>query len=96
MEIGPVNRADLSAPVNPISPTQDSISTVRQVVVAIRGLNKSELVAEGRALVYARDPETRRPVIHVVERETGNVVDQIPLEEVLRMHAEMQAMLKES
>ena len=90
MDIGPVNRLNVSAPVDsPVTSPQES-SIVREIVTAIRGLNQSELMGQDRQLTFARDPDTRRPVIRIVERETGHVIDQIPPETVLQLMADME------
>ncbi len=89
MDIGPVNRLNVSAPVNSLVTSPQEASMVRQIVTAIRGLNQSELMGQNRQLTFARDPDTQRPVIRIVERETGNVIDQIPPETVLQMVADL-------
>jgi uncharacterized FlaG/YvyC family protein len=42
-------------------------------------------MGEGRTLNFTRDPETRRPVIQIVDQNTGEVLDQIPSETVLEL-----------
>jgi uncharacterized FlaG/YvyC family protein len=44
--------------------------------------------------MYRRDSKTGKLVIQILERQTGDVVDQIPPESVLRLVAELQAELK--
>jgi uncharacterized FlaG/YvyC family protein len=58
---------------------------VRQIVAAVHEVNKAELMGQGRQLTFARDPETRRRVIQIVDQATGDVVDQLPPEAVLRL-----------
>ena len=89
MEIGPVNRTTMNAPVNAQLPSQGAQSFVRQIVTAVRGVNQSELLGEGRELAFTRDPDTHMPVIQIVERATGDVIDQIPPEVLLRMKAQL-------
>ena len=90
MEIGSVGRISFAAPVDISSPGQDSQVAVRQIVTAVRGLNKSEMLGQERQLAFLRDPETQRPVIQILDRNTGDVIDQIPPETVLRLAQEMQ------
>jgi flagellar protein FlaG len=89
MEIGPISRTNISAPADVVLPGQDSQVPVRQIITAIRGLNKSEMLGQERQLAFSRDPETHRPVIQIVDRNTGDVLDQIPPETVLRIMQEM-------
>jgi len=89
MEIGPINPINVSAAINAPATTQDSVAYVRQLVTAIRGLNKSELLGQGRELSFTRDPDTQRPVIQILDRDSGEVIDQIPPEMVLQMATEV-------
>jgi uncharacterized FlaG/YvyC family protein len=88
MEVHPLNRLDLSAPLN-ISPTMQSDSaTNRQLVMAVQQVNQSELLGQDRELIYRRDNKTGKLVVQTVDRTSGNVLDQIPLEVLLRLQAE--------
>jgi uncharacterized FlaG/YvyC family protein len=78
----------MSAPVNTVTPTNESDSSVRQIVTAISGLNKSEFLGQGRELAFRRDPETRHPVIQIIDQDSGDVIDQLPPETVLRLAAQ--------
>lgn len=90
MGIGPLNRVTFTLPVDTPAPLKDDESMVRQIVTAIRGLNKSELLmGQNRSLSFTRDPDTHRPVIQIVNRETGDVIDQIPPEALLRLKADL-------
>jgi uncharacterized FlaG/YvyC family protein len=42
-------------------------------------------MGQGRQLSFSRDPETRRPVIQIIDQSTGEVIDQIPSETVLQL-----------
>jgi uncharacterized FlaG/YvyC family protein len=42
-------------------------------------------MGEGRQLSFTRDPQTRKPVIQIIDQSTGEVVDQIPPETVLQL-----------
>ena len=57
-------------------------------VTAVRALNKSELLGN-HELLFARDSATRTTVIQIVERNTGEVLEQIPPEQVLQMMAQL-------
>ena len=84
MEIPRVDSIGASTAVNtPTTPSSDKDVPVREVVTAVHEVNKSELMGEGRQLTFTRDPETRRPVIQIIDQSTGDVIDQIPAETVL-------------
>jgi len=87
MDISPVksvgNSADAALSTN-AAPAGNDIP-VRQVVAAIHEINKSELMGEGKQLSFTRDPDTRRPVIQIIDQSTGEVLDQLPPESLLRL-----------
>jgi uncharacterized FlaG/YvyC family protein len=69
---------------------QESLGLMRQLVAAIRRLNRPELLEQGREFKLRRRAAGRRPVVDVVDPETGEVLDELPPEEVLRMMAELE------
>ena len=83
--VGSVNSVGALAPVSNASSASNNDVPVRQVVSAVHEVNKSELLGEGRQLTFARDPETRKRVIQIVDQKTGDVLDQLPPEAVLRL-----------
>jgi uncharacterized FlaG/YvyC family protein len=85
MEIPRVDSAGISTAINTPTPTNEKDIPVRQVVTAVHEVNRSELMGQGRQLTFSRDPETRRPVIQIIDQSTGEVIDQIPSETVLEL-----------
>jgi flagellar protein FlaG len=85
MEIPRVDSIGASTAVNTPSPSSEKDVPVREVVAAVHEVNRSELMGEGRQLTFSRDPETRRPVIQIIDQSTGEVIDQIPSETVLQL-----------
>jgi len=75
----------LGTAVSTPTPGNAKDAPVREVVTAVHELNKSELMGEGRQLAFTRDPETRRPVIQIIDQSTGEVIDQIPSETLLQL-----------
>lgn len=94
MEIGPANRVDMSAPVTSQATSQDWLLNDRQAVAAVHWLNQAEWLGQERELTYKRDPKTGKMVIQILERQTGDVVDQIPPESILRLVSELQSELE--
>jgi len=89
MGIGPLNRVSVSAPVA-ADAAQESLGPMRELVAAIRWLNRPELLEQGREFQLRRRAAGKRPIVDVVDRETGEVLDELPPEEVLRMMAELE------
>jgi uncharacterized FlaG/YvyC family protein len=67
------------------TPSNENDMAVREVVTAVHEVNKSELMGEGRQLTFFRDPQTRRPVIQIIDEGTGAVIDQIPAATLLQL-----------
>jgi flagellar protein FlaG len=85
MEIPRVDSVGASAAVSTPTPSNQKDVPVRDIVTAVHELNKSELMGQGRQLSFTRDPETRRPVIQIIDQSTGDVIDQIPSEALLQL-----------
>jgi uncharacterized FlaG/YvyC family protein len=90
MEVYPLSRFSVSAPLNSVSTTQNDNVTNRQIVKAVQEVNQSELLGQDRELQYRRDPKTGQMVVLTVNRQNGDVLDQIPLEVLLRLRAEVE------
>jgi uncharacterized FlaG/YvyC family protein len=61
---------------------------VKAVRDAVNVVNQSELLGFDRELRFSKDPQTRLPIVQVVNRGTGEVIVQIPSEFILGL-AEM-------
>ena len=88
MEIPRVDSMGVSTAVTP-TPTNEKDVPVREVVTAVHEVNKSEIMGEGRQLTFTRDPQTRRPVIQIIDQNTGEVLDQIPSQTVLDLAGQL-------
>lgn len=61
----------------------------RQLIRAVRKLNEIQYVGSDRELTFLIDRENRRILLRIVDRETGEVVQQLPPEYVLRIAKEL-------
>ena len=85
MEINGVNRtAHALAPI-PVEAKDERAAENREVVQAVKALNGTEMFGEDNQLLFQRDTHTQRMVVKVVNKETNEVVSQIPPEYVLRL-----------
>jgi len=85
MEIAAVNRSE---PVMPaVTEPQHStwLAENRELVQTVKQINASELFGEDRELTFGRDQDTHRPVIRVVNRQTRQVMMQLPPDYVLEL-----------
>lgn len=90
MDISATSRISAYMPIEPVKPS-GPVETMRAAVAAVQALNKSEMMGTNRELQFTRDEVTKRPVVRILNRGTGEVVDQIPPEAVLRMLADLKA-----
>jgi uncharacterized FlaG/YvyC family protein len=70
--------------------SQENPALMSQLVVAIRGLNRPELLEQGREYRLRRRATEKRPAVDLLDLETGEVLDEFPPEAVLRMMAELE------
>jgi hypothetical protein len=86
MGIGPLNGISMSAAIGGGVSGQDNMAVMQQLVAAIRAVNRGELETRGRVWKLRRGAG-RPPLVELGEQESGDVVDLLPPEEVLRMAA---------
>lgn len=89
MDITPVDQhrpLPASAP-QPVS--QEQVAERKQLIQAVREVNKSELLGENNELTFVMDRKSRKALVRVVNRQTNEVVLQIPPEYLLRMAEEL-------
>jgi hypothetical protein len=88
MDIGPLNGISIRTAIGGGVFGQDNLALMPQLVAAVRALNRGELEARGRVWKLRRG--AGKPVsAELVEQESGDVMDLLPPEEVLRMAAEL-------
>ena len=62
----------------------------RELIQAVKAVDVAALFGSDKELTFVIDRHSRRALVRIVDRSTGDVVQQIPAEFVLRM-AEEQA-----
>jgi uncharacterized FlaG/YvyC family protein len=89
MDITAINRGEVGvhapAPVAPVDKTAEH----RQIVQAVKAVNGTEMFGPENELRFQQDPQTKRMVVRVVNRNTREVVSQLPAEYVLRLAEDM-------
>ena len=89
MGIGPLQRVAISAPVA-ADTAPEGLGLMRELVVAIRTLNRPEFLERGREWKLRKRAPGKRPLVDLVDRETGEILDELPPEQVLRMMAALE------
>jgi flagellar protein FlaG len=94
MNIGAVTRS--IPPVEPAAPVSvsEQPAQTRDVVQAVKALNATEMFGEENELVFQMDHQAKRMVVQIVNRQTKEVVSQIPPEYVLRLSEDMKNLEK--
>ena len=87
MEINSLYGVSQTTPIDPASRSRENADVQQAVVAAVRALNRSELLGSDRQLQFTRDSQTQKMVIQIVDSQSGDVLDQIPPEQVLRIMA---------
>ena len=95
MEMGRIPQSSLGGasaggaitPTQPVSP--ENAAQQRHLIQAVKAINASELLGEHNELTFVLDRTTHRTLVRVVNKDTREVVMQIPSESVLRMAQEL-------
>jgi len=91
MDIGPVRVPDYTVhATQPVTPLQMRPER-RELIQAVRALNKAESFGNDNEVTFTADTETRKPVTKIVNKTTREVVRQIPPEYVLHLAKDLKA-----
>lgn len=87
MEIGKVDRSVGIAAVLPVAPpvSPEQRAEQQRMVQAVKAVNDAGLFGDASELTFSYDRATRKMVLKLVDRETKEVIRQIPPEYLLRL-----------
>ena len=74
--------ATQTAAVKPPSPEQKAL------IQAVKAVNAAEMFGQDHELTFVIDRAARIAVVRIIDKKTGDVVQQIPNEQVLKMAEE--------
>lgn len=83
MEIGSIQPNSNSVRPSSVPPLE--AAQRRELIQAAKVINSSEVLGQKDELVFAIDPGSRRAIVRIVDRNTREVVLQLPSEYVLRL-----------
>ena len=86
MEIGKIANVSALTAVEPTSPiTPREREQQQQLIQAVAAVNSAQLFGEFTELTFSYDRHARKTVLRIVDRKTGEVVQQLPPEDLLRL-----------
>jgi uncharacterized FlaG/YvyC family protein len=85
MEIGSIQSSTQALAVVPSPVSATETAEKQDIVQAVKALSGTELFGQDNELTFVLDRQTRKPVVRIVNRQTNEVVRQIPPESVLRL-----------
>ena len=91
MDVTAVDRSGQTLPAPAPAVPVDRAAENREVVQAVKALNGTEMFGHDNELTFQRDLQTRRMVIRVINRQTKEVVSQVPPEYVLRLAEDLKS-----
>ena len=89
MEINSVN-INQPAPAIAQLPSPEAQAESRELIKAVKALNTTEFFGQNNELTIVLSRETHQPIVRIVDRDTKEVVRQIPPETALRMAEDLQ------
>lgn len=88
MELNSISLANLyqvTAQAPTYAPTPQDRAEQSRLIHAVKSVNQSGIFGSSEELVFTLDQPTGRPVVKLINRETKEVVRQIPPEYLLRL-----------
>jgi uncharacterized FlaG/YvyC family protein len=85
MEIGPLQKEMQTLAVAPVSTPPEIVARNRELIQAVKSINAAEHFGTDSELTFVLDRQTQRPIIRVVNRDTKEVIQQIPPQYVLEL-----------
>ena len=91
MDTKTVEKVALPLPIQDTNLDQQQATERRELVKAIRAINATEFFGENYELTFVLDRETHRPLMRIIDRQTREVIRQLPPEYTLRLAEEMRS-----
>ncbi len=85
MDAGAINSLGPALAALHIRDLREQPGSRREIVQAVEAINKAEVFGQNQELTFSFDEGSRRTVLRLVDRKTGEVVAQLPPPHVLRM-----------
>jgi flagellar protein FlaG len=91
MEITGVNGLPGIPAATPAPAALEHVAENRDIVQAVKALNAAQSFGDQNEITFSLDRNTRQAVIRIVDRQTQELVSQIPPEYVLRLAEDLKS-----
>ena len=85
MDIAPIGNQGQVFPAVPDTANPGWLVENRELIRSVQAIDAPELFGAGNELTFALDRDTKRPVVRVVNQQTGEVLWQAPPEYMLKL-----------
>lgn len=85
MDTKPIERVALPAALPDNTLDRQLATERRELVKAIKAIDAIELFGENYELTFVMDRDTHRPLLRIIDRQTREVIRQLPAEDTLRL-----------
>ncbi|MGO4881695.1 MAG: flagellar protein FlaG [Bryobacteraceae bacterium] len=85
MDVASVTNQTQTVPIAPDPANSKWLVENRELIRSVKSVNAAELFGEGNELSFVLDRDTKKPVVRVVNSQTGEVLWQAPPEYMLRL-----------
>jgi uncharacterized FlaG/YvyC family protein len=85
MHIPPIGRDSEAFAATPVSDLRDLLPQQREIIQAVRNLNAAEMMGYENQLQFRIDRQAKRMRVHLIRRQTGEVIEEVSSEDVLRL-----------
>jgi flagellar protein FlaG len=96
MDISAVTRTAQSPDLATPAASTENPTQTRDVIQAVKALNATEMFGDENQLTFHMDQQSRRMVIQIVNRNTKEVISQIPAEYLLALSEDLKKRQKAS
>lgn len=88
MDVSSVSNLVASAPVDHALPPPATAGQ-RALIQAVRAVNSAELFGQDNELTFILDRAAGRVLVRIIDKSTGELVQQLPAEAIVRMAEEL-------
>ena len=89
MDITGVNGVGSIPATAPAPPAPEHVAETRDIVQAVKAVNAASSFGDNNEVSFMLDRNTKLPVIRIVNKNTKEVVEQIPAEYLLQLAQEL-------